>query len=197
MSAPDKSSSEFFEDKYRADEDPWNFSSDSYEQTRYRTILHALEPGRYRCAFEPGCSVGALTEKLAAVCERVDACDFSITAVEQARQRCQALPGVNVYRASLNDAARYQDYDLIVLSEIGYYFSSVAWQSLVLYIGDEMRSGATLLASHWIGTSTDHILSGDEVHALIKHPALELRHGERHEDATHGGFRLDLWKKSL
>lgn len=195
MSAPGKSSAEFFEARYRDTGDPWDLAHDSYEQARYDTIIRALAGRHYTSAFEPGCAVGALTEKLAFICDRVDACDFSQTAVEQARQRCARFPHVAVRCASFAEPAQYADYDLIVLSEIGYYFTSTSWQCLVADMVDRMQPGATLLASHWLGRSPDHILTGDEVHACMEHPKLRHEYSERHPDAEHSGFRLDRWMR--
>lgn len=194
MKTPD-TSAEFFDAMFRDSTDPWDFAVHTYEQNRYNTILRALGPGPYAHAFEPGCSVGALTEKLAGICARVDACDFSPKAAEQARRRCEALPGVSVRCATLTDPMPRATYDLVVLSEIGYYFSAAAWKSLVPDIVDTMQPGAILLASHWLGTSPDHVQSGDEVHSLIQHPHLRHDHGNRYPDAERGGFRLDLWRK--
>ncbi len=197
MSAPDRSSAEFFEQRYRTSGDPWDLAHDSYEQARYDTIIRALDGRRYAFAFEPGCAVGALTEKLATICDRVYACDFSETAVEQARQRCARFPGVSVRCASVTDPAPIADFDLIVLSEIGYYFSSTAWQSLVSDIAEHMHPGTTLLASHWLGSSPDHILSGDEVHRCMQHPRLRHEHAERHPHPRNSGFRIDRWTRVL
>ena len=191
MSAWATTSSEFFEAKYRDGADPWNFAADAYEQARYRTILAALAPHHYRHAWEPGCSVGVLTQQLASLCDRVDACDFAQAAVEQARARCAGLPGVAVRCASLTDEAPLADFDLIVLSEIGYYFKADEWQRQVGRIVSAMQPGATLLAAHWLGRSPDHIQGGDAVHsAFLAHPRLQHELGERHEQAN-SGFRLD------
>ena len=195
MSAPDKSSAEFFESRYRESGDPWDLAHDPYEQGRYNNIVRALSGRRYRYAFEPGCAVGALTEKLATICDRVDACDFSQTAVEQAQERCARFPGVTVRCASMADETPVGEYDLIVLSEIGYYFTSTAWQCVVSNMVDRMQPEATLLASHWLGRSPDHILTGDEVHACMQHPKLKHEHSERHPDPDNGGFRLDRWTR--
>lgn len=194
MSTPDASAA-FFDAMFKTSVDPWNFAADGYEQARYNTLIHALGARRYRFAFEPGCSVGALTEKLAAICDCVDASDFSPSAVAQARLRCRLLPGVTVRCAALTDTDTFGKYDLIVLSEIGYYFSAVTWQCLVDSITDTMQPGAVLLASHWLGSSPDHEMSGDEVHSLMHHQKLHHDHTERHPDTRHGGFRLDRWRK--
>ncbi len=194
MTVPD-TSPEFFERMFHGKDDPWNFAADEYEQHRYRTIVQALAPGGYRRAWEPGCSVGALTEKLAALADRVDASDFSPSAAGAAQKRCRHLPGVSVRCAAVTDPIDYGAYDLLLLSELGYYFSSERWSALVQSIVSGMQPGATLLAAHWLGTSPDHRMSGDEVHDMMKHPHLVLERSNRHPDAVRGGFRLDRWKR--
>jgi hypothetical protein len=78
---------------------------------------------------------------------------------------------------------------LVVFSEIGYYFEKSPLRSLVIEIVRRMQAGAILLAAHWLGSSSDHILSGIEVHEVIggvdglTHELLE----------RHAGFRLDRW----
>lgn len=194
MSMPDTSSA-FFEAMFQHSDDPWNFASDSYEQFRYSTILRALGTERYTRAVEPGCSVGALTERLATICERVDAFDISPSAVAAAQGRCGALPGVAVQLGSLRDTRQYGDYDLVVLSELGYYFQADVWQRLLDGIVEQVRPGATLLASHWLGYSPDHVRSGDEVHEGMRAIGMQHQFSERHPDAIRGGFRLDRWRK--
>ena len=101
MNAKVESSSAFFEAKYQQDLDPWNFSSDAYELGRYDAIIGAISHRRYHQAFEPGCSIGVLTERLAIHCEAVDAIDFSSTAAAQAQARCRYLPNVVVTCAGI------------------------------------------------------------------------------------------------
>jgi hypothetical protein len=196
MSTLNTTSAEFFEAKYLDHADPWNFAGDTYEQSRYQFLLRALQPNRYSRAWEPGCSVGVLTQQLAGLCDRVDACDFAETAVLSARHRCAHLPGVYIRCASLADDTPIGDYDLIVLSEIGYYFTQDEWQFQVERIVSCMQSGATLLAAHWLGHSPDHIQRGDAVHTVLAHHRdLRHEHGERHEQAG-SGFRLDRWRRA-
>jgi SAM-dependent methyltransferase len=196
MSSMDTTSAAFFEAKYSDAVDPWNFEADAYEQFRYQAILKALSPYRYQYAWEPGCSIGVLTAKLASICDRVDACDISETAVRRARIRCSEFPAVQLRCAAVTEDAPIGDYDLIVLSEIGYYFSLSEWQFQVERIANSMRHGATLLAAHWLGYSPDHILSGDAVHqALSRNMYLGHEHEERHPQAG-GGFRIDRWRRT-
>ncbi len=185
------STSAFFESLYQADADPWRFGSDPTELARYSAILGALAPHRYGRAFEPGCSVGVLTERLAMVCDAVEAIDFSQTALDRARNRCAHLGHVTFTCASLPERLPVAGFDLLVLSEIGYYFSETEWQRLAGEIIAAAASGTTLLACHWLGQSPDHQLSGDAVHAVLH--ANNLLHHEHAE--RHSTFRLDRWRR--
>lgn len=191
MTEREASSAEFFERKYSGACDPWNFAGSAYELERYAAIVAALQHRRWRSAFEPGCSIGVLTERLAGLCERVTAVDFAESAVEQARVRCARWPGVRVECASLAERADVAGYDVIVLSEIGYYFEAEAWRELAGRVVGSMDAGATLLGAHWLGSSADHCLHGDAVHAVLRaDDRLVLQHAERH-----AGFRLDRWER--
>lgn len=185
------SSPGFFEAKYKADPDPWRFATNDYELGRYSTVISAISGGRYRHAFEPGCSIGLLTQLLAEHCELVYAIDFSPSAAMQAAHRCAHLSNVKVYCASILDPLPANEFDLLVLSEIGYYFSNDEWQRISGQLVDPLPLGATVLAAHWLGSSQDHCISGDEVHEVLRgHPALRLDHSERHDL-----MRLDRFEK--
>jgi hypothetical protein len=58
-------------------------------------------------------------------------------------------------------------FDLLVLSEIRYYFDSAQLRSLIDDLAGRMASGSVFLAVHWLGSSPDHILSGSQVHEVI------------------------------
>lgn len=192
----DTSSAEFFEAKYRTaeDADPWQFASAAYEQQRYDAILYALSGRRYQCAFEPACSVGVLTARLASLCDQVIACDFSETAVAAAQARCAQLPNVTVRCRALTAEETWSSYDLITLCEIGYYFAADEWRHLVDRMVNGMQPGTVLLASHWLGTSADHVQGGSAVHQALQHPLLAQSLHERHEHQN-GGFLLERWTR--
>jgi cyclopropane fatty-acyl-phospholipid synthase-like methyltransferase len=174
------SSAAFFEAKYQEKTDPWDFSSNAYELQRYDAVIHAIAHRRYGRAFEPGCSIGVLTERLAAHCDEVYAIDFSPSASAQARTRCAHLPHVKVGCAALPEGTPARDFDLLVLSEIGYYFTPQDWQRISTGLIDSLPRGAVVLAAHWLGHSQDHRISGDEVHEiLLSHPNVRVDHSER------------------
>src|SRR6478609_8966907 len=56
---------DYFERVYREADDPWRFASSPYEAAKYAATLAAVPRARYRNAFEIGCSIGVLTERLA------------------------------------------------------------------------------------------------------------------------------------
>jgi cyclopropane fatty-acyl-phospholipid synthase-like methyltransferase len=174
------SSAAFFEAKYQKKTDPWDFSTNTYELQRYNAIIRAIAHRRYGRAFEPGCSIGVLTERLAAYCDEIHAIDFSPSACAQARARCARLPQVKVTCASLPAGTPAKDFDLLVLSEIGYYFTPEDWQRTSAALIDSLPQGAIVLAAHWLGHSQDHRIHGDEVHEiLLSHPKLRADHRER------------------
>ncbi len=174
------SSAAFFEAKYQRKADPWDFSSNSYELQRYDAIIRAISHRRYRRAFEPGCSIGVLTRRLAHHCDEVYAIDFSISASAQAQVRCADLPQVEVHCASFPEGTPAKEFDLLVFSEIGYYFTPQEWENVSASLIDCLPQGATVLAAHWLGHSQDHRISGDEVHAiLLSHPKLRNEYSLR------------------
>ena len=187
----DPSSKEFFEAKYRRTADPWKFASSPYELGRYDSMFNLLKGERYGRAFEPGCSVGVFTARLASICDRVEAMDISPTAVTEACTRCEYLPNVFTTCGALPDAIPDGLFDLIVLSEIGYYFEEHQLAELGDRLVQKLYPGGALLATHWLGTSGDHLLAGDHVHEILaSRKGLSLQQSERH-----GSFRLDLWRR--
>ena len=151
----------------------------------------ALDSPRYRHAFEPGCSVGVLTERLAARCDEVDAIDISPTAVANAQQRCTRYNNVRIQCRLLSEIDPPQNIDLLVLSEIGYYFDRAQWRLLAERLLASVVKSGTILAAHWLGHSADHLQDGDSVHgALLSLPSMVVDWSERNEN-----FRLDRWRK--
>jgi protein-L-isoaspartate O-methyltransferase len=182
-----------FEAKYRHSPDPWQFAASPYEQRRYATLLRSLSQARYSRAFEPACSVGVLTAALAERCDSLLACDIAPTAVHLARQRCMGFSNVHIYQADLSKSLPPGRFDLIVFSELGYYFSAAVLAKIIRGLAMRMSPGGEFVAVHWRGRSEDHVLHGDAVHAILK-ATLGKRYawlkGERYRE-----FRLDLWQQ--
>jgi len=191
MRQPPHSEASFFEKKYQQTSDPWNFEKSSYELERYDAVLESLVGQRYRSAVEPGCSIGILTAQLAPLCDHLLAFDFSATAAKSAAARCEGMPQVEVECHELSETFAFNDFDLVVLCEIGYYFPEPVWKRLVDRMTTQLGPGSTVVAAHWLGHSEDHELSGDQVHeVLLSTPALELSHSQRF-----AAFRLEKWTR--
>jgi SAM-dependent methyltransferase len=185
-------SKEFFEEKYRASRDPWNFASSSYELNRYAEMMQLLSNRTFNHAFEPGCSIGALTELLAGRCRNLFAMDISPTAVRMARQRCERFPNVTVVEGALPGDLPRETFDLIMFSEIGYYFECGVLAELRDSLTDRLAKRGLLVGVHWLGTSKDHLLTGDEVHRILRSSnSLRMTASHRYD-----GFLLESWKRA-
>lgn len=179
-----------FERKYQGNADPWDFATSAYERGRYETILGALCHTSYGCIYEPGCSVGVLTQQLSRMAGRVVATDFAPSAVEQAKRRCAGSMNTKIEVADVREYRPAPSPDLIIFSEIGYYFAVPELRSLAVFLAEQLAPRGELLAAHWLGHSDDHVLHGDEVHAELR-SVLPLRWVR---GTCHAGFRIDSWR---
>jgi SAM-dependent methyltransferase len=182
-----------FEGRYRRSADPWQFALSPYEQRRYVTTLRALPRARYARAFEPGCSVGVLTAALAERCDTLLACDIAPTAVRLARERCAGFPNVHIEQGDLAKSLPDGPFDLIVLSEVGYYFGAALLANTIRALAKRLHRGGEFIAVHWRGESEDHLLHGDQVHAILTdtlNVSCRWLKGELYPE-----FRLDLWRR--
>ncbi len=187
MSSTDRS---YFDEMYRRSPDPWDFESSWYEARKYALTVASLPQARYRSAFEPGCSVGVLTALLSARCDRVLATDIVTSAVDRTRARCLGSPGVSVERRAVPEEWPEGPFDLVVLSEIAYYFDRATLEGLM---GDVLRTtgpGATVVAVHWRGL-TDYPLGGEEAHEVLG-AAGDLEQVVHHVESA---FLLDVWMR--
>jgi len=185
-------SREFFDEKYRADPDPWNFSSSAYELNRYDDITRVLGDRTFNDGFEPGCSIGVLTERLAARCEHLLAMEISPRAVAVARRRCERYPNVRVVEGALPYDMPRGTFDLVVFSEIGYYFERGVLAGIRDLLIERLAKQGVLVGVHWLGVSGDHLLTGDEVHAVLRSSkSLRMTATRRYD-----GFLLESWERA-
>jgi trans-aconitate methyltransferase len=156
----------YFDAMYENESDPWGFESSAYERRKYAVTLASLPKARYRAVFEPGCSIGVLTEKLAARCDELLASDIVPTALQRAAERLKDSPHVTLERRAIPEEWPEGPFDLVVLSEIAYYFDQDDLARLISLIMQSTREGAHVIAVHWRG-ETNYPLSGDRTHELI------------------------------
>jgi SAM-dependent methyltransferase len=185
---------DYFEGLYRADPDPWRFATSAYEQAKYDATIAALGTERSLSALEVGCAIGVLTVRLAAVCDRLLAVDVSDTALEAARTRCRALTNVDVQRMSLPAEAPDGLFDLIVLSEVVYYWDDGDLARMGDLLRRKVRDGGRVLLVHWTG-ETDYPQTADAaVQRLAQAAGPDFSVALAHRT---GDYRLDLWRLDL
>jgi hypothetical protein len=172
----------YFDGMYASDPDPWAFETSAYEQRKYLLTMASLPSVRYRSGFEPGCSIGVLTEMLAARCDRLLAFDVVAAACEKARHRLLGIPHVTVVPRAIPKAWPTGWFDLIVLSEIAYYFSEADLSRVISLVVESTEPGAHVVGVHWRG-ETNYPLSGDRAHVLIDQNT-QLQKMVHHREAT-------------
>ena len=173
----------YFDQMYAVSDDPWGFTSRWYERRKYAITLAMLPAERYRDAFEPGCSIGVMTQQLGERCDRLLSCDLSEAAVQAAARRTSGQPGVRVEQRVLPRDWPSGDFDLIVFSEFLYYFGGDDLHRILAMSAAALRPGGTLLAVHWRHPVAEYPRGGDDVHrALAGQPGLSRLAEHREAD---------------
>ena len=117
---------DYFEDLYAADADPWVFATSPYEAAKYdATRARRSAPAPLRAAgSRPGCSIGVLTRAAGRALRRAAGGRPRPSARSRAPARgWPALPHVRVERRTLPEELPAGPFDLIVCSEVLYYWS--------------------------------------------------------------------------
>ena len=181
----------YFDDLYARSADPWGFDGRWYEERKRALTLALLPAPRYATAYEPGCSIGVLTRELAGRCDALLATDIAASAVTAARQRCAGLRQVTVEQAMLPTGWPPAAFDLVVLSELGYYFD----ESDLATVASYACGNDTVVAVHWRHPVADYPLGGDRVHEVLAAEAASQRLslvGEyRDDDLVAAAWRRD------
>ncbi len=181
---------EYFEELYAASRDPWNFETSDYEREKYGRTLDVLGDRRFRRALEVGASIGVFTEMLAGLCDELLAVDVSEKAVAAARERLEGREHVRVERRTLPEEMPDGPFDLILASEVLYYFTREEMLAMLNGFEGILAPGGALLAVHWRRETRTYPLQGDEVHELlIAHTRLVLT-----ESVAEPDYRLDLFE---
>jgi SAM-dependent methyltransferase len=175
-----------FERLYERDADPWRYRSSPYEERKHAATVASLALPRYAKALDLGCSIGVLSQRLAALCDEVVAVDTSMRALTMARESCRA--NITFKQAHLPGGDWGEGFDLIVLSEILCYLQKPAITVLARRIQQAALPGAEIIAVHGTGYNGCS-LSGDAVSDALRQtlPGTSLASFRtRH-------YRLDHW----
>jgi SAM-dependent methyltransferase len=179
---------EHFDRLWRDEADPWGLESSWYEDRKRAVVLASLPDPHFRRVFEPGCAGGALSVQLAARCDELVATDRADEAVERARARLAGQAHVRVERAAVPHGFPAGPFDLVVVSELAYYFDAADRAALWDGVRERLEPGGTLLAVHWIREAPEYPVTGDEVHDELARLDGFARIVEHRE----GDFRLDV-----
>jgi len=178
----------FFDDFYSGKTDPWGFESRWYEKRKRALTVASLPRERFTSAFEPGCAIGVLTAELAGRCESLLATDISELPLHQARRRLAGQPGVRFAQLQVPQEWPDGPFDLVVLSEIGYYCGPADLSRLIRSAVASLTADGVLVACHWRHPVAEYPISGDAVHRQLRDESgLAVLSEHVEED-----FRLDV-----
>ncbi len=155
---------EYFDNIYRARDDPWSYESSDYEAKKYQASLQALTRERYGNVLEIGCSIGVFTARLAPRCAKLLSLDVAKAALEKAKSRCALFPHVRFEQMFVPAEYPADIFDLTILSEVGYYLSAVDLAKLSEQIIVHTAGGGQLLLVDWLAPVEGYALRGDDVH---------------------------------
>lgn len=179
---------EYFDDLYAQHADPWGLDARFYEQRKRASVLAALTRPRFRRAFEPGCATGLLTADLARRCDQIVAWDAVPAAAEQAAARLGDQDGVTVAPGAIPDEWPDGLFDLVIISEVGYYCADLA--ALTARIDESLAPDGVLVGCHWRHAASMHIHTAGDVHAALG-ASLHLVVSHVEDD-----FLLQVWTRS-
>ena len=181
----------YFDGLFAGSDDPWAFRQRWYEQRKRAITLAALPRPRYRSIFEPGCANGELSAELATRCDRLLCCDTAAAAVTLARTRLSLFDHAEVRQSRLPGDWPNEQFDLIVLSEVGYYLDAGDLNQLIKQATQSLTVDGQLLACHWRPPIDGCPLNARQVHDLL-HEHLHLPRLVLHQEAD---FLLELWSR--
>lgn len=181
-----------FEDLYAASDDPWNVRSAWYEQRKRAVLLAGLARPHYRNVFEPGCGNGEMSAALAPRCDRLLACDGAASAIDAARRRLPDAHNVRFEQRRLPQDWPVDDaFDLVIVSEMGYYFAPDALAALLRQAAASLAPGGELVLCHYLHDFDDRVMPTDAVHASADSTAGLARMLQHRDEA----FLIESWRR--
>ena len=185
----------YFDKLYEKYDDPWQFADRWYEKRKRALTLASLPAERYASVLELGCSIGVLTQQLAGRADSLIAVDLSAAAVERARERLAGTAAdshVRIEQRDISEGLPDGEFDLIVLSEVGYYFDREDLTTLLDRIERHLSATGTLVLCHWRHPVADYPLRGDDVHGAMLERGTLVR-VSAHAEAD---FLLDVYTRT-
>ncbi|MFZ6648015.1 methyltransferase domain-containing protein [Undibacterium sp. TJN25] len=197
MNSPDTNPLDHFQQLYLTNSDPWNVKESWYEQRKRALVLASLPRKQYENGYEPACGNGEMTLALARRCERLLAADGAEAAVSITRERLAQsglASNVSVQQHRLPQdwpSCQEPGFDLILISELGYYLELDAMNSLAEGVKTCLAPGGTLLLCHALKPFGDRRLSTAQVHGVF-HSQAGLQRIVHHKEVD---FLLEVWTR--
>jgi len=179
---------DYFKRLYEESADPWSFETSAYEHAKYEATLDAVGSDGGDL-LEVGCSIGVLTQRLAARCRHVLAVDVAERALAAAQRRCRQETNIDFKRLDLPRELPTALFDTVLLSEVGYYWDLADLDKFAAWLARSLTRRGRCILVHWTG-DTDYPLTGDQVHDRLAEqltPALTLERSLRRRE-----YRLDV-----
>jgi peptidoglycan/xylan/chitin deacetylase (PgdA/CDA1 family) len=127
---------------------PWEYDN-LYEQTKYEQTLDLLGNRKISTALELACAEGFFTQLLASRVDTLVATDISETAVQRAQEACSEFDNISFRQLDLIEDQIHGKFDLIVCSEVLYYFESRRTLSkLAAKLSEHLNPGGVILMAH-------------------------------------------------
>lgn len=188
---------DYFERIYTTSDDPYGFDRNDFEQLKFARLLEVCGDGPFERALEVGCAVGSFTELLAPRCRELVAVDISATAVARAAERLSFFAGVTCEVRNLPSDLPSGSFDLIVASDVLYYWIKADVEAAVRRFATALRPGGALVAAHYV-PPWGVLLTGDEAHDIVR-ATTTLRHtlDERTEFGPMRPYRVDRYERAL
>lgn len=181
-------SDDYFDRMYAESADPWDLAGRWYERRKYAITMALLPYERYRHAFEPGCSIGVLTQLLTGRCDHVTSTDIAAAALDATHRRLvdAGVRGqVTLLCRSIDKPWPTGPFDLVVLSELCYYLDPRTLRAVLDREVPRLAPASTVIAAHWRHPVDDYPMSGDRATEIVgATPGLHLIGGYRDADVA-------------
>lgn len=185
-----------FDALYTNKPDPWDYQTSPFEARKRAKTIEALGERTFQAGLELGCSIGVLTTNLAPHCETLVGVDGSPLACDLARVRLADYLNVEIVQARFPDdletLTALGERDLIVLSEILYFFSTDDIAALASYVCATLSQDGLCVVVNFDG-ETQAGFSGVEANQLFA----QLSHGTLEQTSlkTYEGFQVVTYQQ--
>lgn len=152
------------DDLHRTHVEPWHVDERWYERRKRDVTLAMLPRERFRRGLEIGGSTGALAARLAERCESLTVVDASPAAAQRTEARFATDPHVQTLLTTVPQEWPPGEFDLVVMSETGYFLSPKDLEGLRARIGGCLSVDGVVVLCHWKHPIVGWPLDGPAVH---------------------------------